>query len=342
MATFYQTEQPETFQVHEYAEKIEHEGFQVFSKFRQILNSYTFFHVSFILVTVIEALIFSISILSYSESIAFITSLASLVLTIFSYLILNYYFQGKKSEQFTQLRTQFIQSCKKHILPSLTEEEIHLAMAKTAFQLAHMLSEKRIYALSLPPFKFFKSFFLKTRFIFHFKDVLLMQELFIQLSLDEYVHTLLSEPTDLAIHTSLANVYMTLSKMYERSPELSSFISDKIFVKLNLPEKIELVTKSAIEELKILDELAPNDPWTHAQLASCYHQLKRWDDELSEYEILANLRSKDKEILLRQGVLYFKLGKTAKGLLTYEALRKIDAKYAGHLLSHYHSFKITQ
>ncbi len=168
-----------------------------------------------------------------------------------------------------------------------------------------------------------------------------MQELLIQLSLDEYVSVLKLEPTDLAIHTSLANVYMTLSKIYQRTPELASYISDKIFKKLNLSEKIEIATKSAIEELKILDDLAPNDPWTHAQLASCFHELERWDDELSEYEILSNLRAKDKEILLRLGILYFKLGKTAKGLLTYESLRKIDAKYGDHLLSHYHSLKVT-
>jgi tetratricopeptide (TPR) repeat protein len=164
-----------------------------------------------------------------------------------------------------------------------------------------------------------------------------MQELLIELSLDEYVNVLRSSPTDLAIHTSLANVYVTLSKIYQRGPELSSFISDKVFKKLSLPEKIEIAIKSAIEELKILDDLAPNDPWTHAQLASCYHELEKFDEELSEYEILSNLRAKDKEILLRLGILYFKLGKTAKGLLTYESLRKIDAKYSDHLISHYHS-----
>jgi tetratricopeptide (TPR) repeat protein len=175
----------------------------------------------------------------------------------------------------------------------------------------------------------------------HFKDVLAMQELLMQLSLDEYMYILKLEPTDLAIHTSLANVYMTLSKIYQTSPELTSILSDKLFKKLNLSAKIELSLKSAIEELTILDDLAPNDPWTHAQLASCFHQLEKWEDELSEYEILSNLRSKDKEILLRLGILYFKLGKTAKGLLTYESLKKIDAKYADHLISHYQSLRLS-
>ncbi len=341
MATFYQTQRDETYHIHEYADKIEKEGVHLFSKFRQMLNSYTLFHASFFLLALVELSIFSISIMNYTESIAFIITLASIVLTIFSYLILNYYFQGKKVEQFRELRANFLQSCKKHIVPSLTEEEIHLAIAKNSFQLAATLGQNRIYALSLPPFEFFKEFLLKSRFVFHFKDVLIMQELLIQLSLDEYIAVLRSEPTDLAIHTSLANVYMTLSKIYQRSPELASYISDTIFKKLELPEKIEIATKSAIEELKILDDLAPNDPWTHAQLASCFHGLERWDDELSEYEILANLRAKDKEIILRLGILYFKLGKTAKGLLSYESLRKIDAKYADHLLTHYHSLKLT-
>ncbi len=340
MATFYQTQRDDTYQIHEYADHIEKEGAALFSKFRQTLNSYTLFHASFFFVALLEVFMFSLSLINYRESIAFIITLASMVLTIFSYLILNYYFQGKKNEQFHELKTNFHQACKKHVTSTLTEEEVHLAIAKCSFQLAFSLGQKRIYALSLPPFEFFKELLLKSRFLMHFKDVLSMQELLMQLSLDEYMFILKLEPTDLAIHTSLANVYMTLSKIYENAPELSSFISDKIFKKLNLHEKIELSTKSAIEELNILDDLAPNDPWTHAQLASCYHQLEKWEDELSEYEILSNLRSKDKEILLRLGILYFKLGKTAKGLLTYESLKKVDAKYADHLISHYQSLKL--
>jgi tetratricopeptide (TPR) repeat protein len=341
MATFYQTQRDDTYQILEYAEQIEKEGAHLFSKFRQMLNSYTLFHASFFFVALIEATIFSLSFISYKESVAFIITLASMVLTIFSYLILNYYFQGKKNEQFNDLKIQFLQSCKKYSTPSLSEEDIHLSIAKCSFQLAFSLGQKRIYALSLPPFEFFKEILLKSRFLMHFKDVLAMQELLMQLSLDEYMYILKLEPTDLAIHTSLANVYMTLSKIYQTSPELTSILSDKLFKKLNLSAKIELSLKSAIEELTILDDLAPNDPWTHAQLASCFHQLEKWEDELSEYEILSNLRSKDKEILLRLGILYFKLGKTAKGLLTYESLKKIDAKYADHLISHYQSLRLS-
>lgn len=342
MATFYQTQRDDTYHVQEYADAIEKEGSLFFLKFRQLLNSYTLFHASFFLVAILELVIFSLSILNYSESIAFIMTLASMILTLFSYLILNYYFQGKKQDQLKELRNHFLQSCQKRALPPLTEEEIHLAIAKNTFQLAASLGQKRIYALSLPPFEFFKEFLIKGRFLFHFKDVLTMQEILIQLSLDQYIAVLKSDPTDLALHTSLANVYMTLSKIYQKPPELSSFLADKIFKKLQLQEKIEIATQNAIEELKILDDLAPNDPWTHAQLASSYHQLERWDEELSEYEILSNLRAKDKEILLRLGILYFKLGKTAKGLLTYESLKKVDAKYADHLLSHYPSLSLTQ
>jgi tetratricopeptide (TPR) repeat protein len=133
---------------------------------------------------------------------------------------------------------------------------------------------------------------------------------------------------------------MNLSKIYEAPEEIQSFLSDKLFKKLNLNEKINDALQSAVEELKILDDLSPNDPWTHAQLATCFHKLSRFEDELLEYEILSNLRSKDKEILLRLGTLYFKLGKTAKALHTYEVLKKIDAKYADHLLTHYQSTKL--
>jgi hypothetical protein len=119
MATFYQTQRDETYLICEYSEAIEKEGGHLFSKFRQILNSYTLFHVSFFFLALLELSLFSISIFNYSESVAFIITLASMVLTIFSYLILNYYFQGKKSEQFKELRSNFAASCKKHIVPTL-------------------------------------------------------------------------------------------------------------------------------------------------------------------------------------------------------------------------------
>ena|SRR3990167_8289245 len=340
MATFYQTQRDDTYHIHEYADSIEKESSRFLTKFRQLLNSYTLFHASFFVVALMEIVIFSLSLLNYAESVAFVITLASMILTLFSYLILNYYFQGKKIEELRKLQIHFLQACQKLALPTLTDEEIHLAIGKNAFQLAATLGQKRIYALSLPPFEFFKEFLIKGRFLLHFNDVLKMQELLIQLSLDEYIAVLKLEPTDLAIHTSLANVYMTLAKIYQPPSELSSYLSSKFIGRLQLEEKSTKATLRALEELKILDDLAPNDPWTHAQLASCYHNLERLEDELSEYEILSNLRSKDKEILLRLGVLYFRLGKTAKGLLTYESLKKIDAKYGDHLLSHYHSFRI--
>ena len=340
MATFYQTRQDDTFQIHEFSEKIEKESHQTFSKFRQILNSHTLFHASFILASLIEIFIFIVSIVNYKESLAFILTLSGMILTLFSYLILNYYFNGKKLEQLKELQIHYLQACKKHILPSLTEDEIHLAIAKNAFQLAQSIGQRRIYALSLPPFIFFKEIFLKCRFLLHFRDVLIMQELLMKLSLDEYIQLLKIEATDLTIHTSLANLYMNLSKIYEAPEEIQSFLSEKFFKKLNLNEKINDALQSAVEELKILDDLSPNDPWTHAQLATCFHKLSRFEDELLEYEILSNLRTKDKEILLRLGTLYFKLGKTAKALHTYEGLKKIDAKYADHLLSHYQSTKL--
>ena len=169
MATFYQTQTEEAYPIQDYADSIEKEGSYLFSKFRQLLNSYTFFHVSFFLVFILELAILSISIFSYKESIAFIITLASTLLTLFSYFILGYYFQGKKIEQFKELKVHFYQACRKHVLPALPDEEVHLAIAKCSFQLCQSIGQRRIYALSLPPFEFVKDFFLKSRFIFIIK-----------------------------------------------------------------------------------------------------------------------------------------------------------------------------
>jgi hypothetical protein len=55
-------------------------------------------------------------------------------------------------------------------------------------------------------------------------------------------------------------------------------------------------------------------------------------------ETLLTLRPQDKEILYQLGILYFNQGMNAKGLQTYEELKKANFKKAEDLISSYGIF----
>jgi tetratricopeptide (TPR) repeat protein len=252
--------------------------------------------------------------------------------------MVGYYLQGKKPDQFEQMKESFFSGCQRSISLDQSEDDYHFLLAQSAFQLTTYLGQKEIYAISVPPFQFFHEWGVKINFLFHWKDVLMMQEMLMQRAIDEHIELIRENPTDLSVHTSLANAYIASSKIYTERPLPATFNSSMISKLLNRPflsEKSAKATQKAIEELKILDDLAPNDPWVHAQLANCYHHLNLHDEEIHEYEILLNLRPSDKEILHRLGLLYFKLGKNAKGLTIYKRLHQIDAAEGKHLLHHY-------
>jgi len=340
MATFYQTDPDADIKFHRFSHPIENQIQIALKKFQQILNSYALFHLSFLVILALQTTCVIILLFTHPISAIFAIALAALFLCFFSYLIINYYFQEKKPDQYQELKNNFFDECKKIITLDLEDEDYHLFLANSAFQLTTYISQKHIYTFNIPPFRFLETIFLKLSFWLHFKDIQKMQELLMHRSIEEHIELIKKTPINLTVHTSLANAYIALSKVYQFPSDFpfanSHFFKQK-FTKPQLLKKFHQATKRAIEELKILDDLAPNDPWIHAQLATCYHHLQMYDEEIREYEILLNLRSTDKEILFRLGLLYFQLGKTAQGLKVYEKLLQIDALDASHLISHYSS-----
>lgn len=338
MATFYQTDHDTNFGFHRFSHMVETQVHTALHKFQRILNSYALFHLSFLTLLALQLITTLILLITNPISPIFAISLASVFLTFFSYLIINYYFQEKKPDQFVEIKKEFFESCKKIISFDLEDHDYHLSLANSAFQLSTYITQKHIYAFSIPPFQFLETAFLKLSYYLHYKDLQMMQELLMRESIQEHIELIKKTPTDLTVHTSLANAYISTAKIYS-IPSSLPFVETPFFKRLYskpaLQEKFHLATQRAIEELKILDDLAPNDPWIHAQLATCFHQLQMFDEEIKEYEILLSLRSKDKEILFRLGLLYFQLGKTSKGLQIYEKLQQIDALDAKHLISHY-------
>jgi hypothetical protein len=102
-----------------------------------------------------------------------------------------------------------------------------------------------------------------------------------------------------------------------------------------LKKKFRETAGKAIEELKILSEFAPDDPWVHSQLAYSYHDLQMPVQEIREYETICRLAPQDKDALLKLGTLYFQLGENALGLKVFEELRRSHYKKAEQLIESY-------
>jgi hypothetical protein len=100
-------------------------------------------------------------------------------------------------------------------------------------------------------------------------------------------------------------------------------------------EKFKRAALKAIEEYKILDAFAPNDPWVHAQLADIYRTLDLPQEEMREYEAILKVTASDSNILLRLGVLYFEHGYSAQGLRLYEILKNSQDPKAEELIACY-------
>jgi tetratricopeptide (TPR) repeat protein len=146
----------------------------------------------------------------------------------------------------------------------------------------------------------------------------------------------------LEAHANLANAYVMLSGLYADSKQ--DDCSEEIFWFPNskyLPEmkrKFREAAERAMEEFKILNDYAPQDPWVHAQLAYSYHDLQMVQEEIKEYETILKLCPDDKETMYKLGVLYFQQGQNAKGLRMYEELKKLHYKKAETLIKYYGSY----
>ncbi|MBM3201496.1 MAG: hypothetical protein FJZ56_03700 [Chlamydiae bacterium] len=341
MATFYQTSATSTFTSDEFSDAIHRECQTAIGKFRAVIRSYLFFHLSFALILLGQFGLLISFITEGSKSFGLAACIALFLLSLFSYVVLIYYFQGKKAEQMQEIQREYFTLLKRQMSHDISLLDYHLNIANSAFQLTTFLYQSGTYTISLPPFRFNEKITVLLGFLLNWKDVQKMQEALMTVAIKEHIQLIKTLPVNLAVHTSLANTFIALAKIYDLPDDplyQDSYFIKKIFsLKIN-KERFELATNRAIEELKVLDDLAPNDPWIHAALASCYHHLEMTFEEIREYEVLLSLRPDDKEILLRLGLLYFKNGKVALGLRIYEKLSRIDAKSASDLIKHYDVF----
>lgn len=301
--------------------------------FLRIVRLHFVFHSLSFLLTVASFIFFSYVLVTTPRSLLLAISLAILIVSIFSYAILRLYFQAHKPEQFHKLRATFFTACTASMPSILTPHERSLTLASAAYKMStRLVGIEHKLLLSTSRLPSITRLFKKLGSFLFFRDVLLIRELFLLLAVDEHIAIVKKQPTDLEVHASLAHAYLALSRLYQ---DFAEKFHEESSAREALNTKFVKAVESATEEFSIIDHYAPNDPWVHAQLASSYHALGKFEKELEEYEHILTLCPNDREIMHRLGILYFKLGKSAKGLEIYESLKKAGHANIQELINHY-------
>ena len=266
-------------------------------------------------------------------------SLAGLFLSIFSYYSLKIYFNAQKSEQFNELIVKYSRGAKTIIKYREGIPEHHIALANGYTKLSSELHGFEVHLFTLPKWMFSIVATVENFSLWYFsKDIFQIRESLLIEAIEEHIKLVKCEPTSLDIHAALANAYVILSGLYlkakheELAKQNSSFEYEQ-----ELDTKFRLTAEKAIEEFKILNDFAPNDPWVHTQLAYSYRDLKMPEEEIAEYEIILKLRPDDVETLFKLGCLYFQQGRNSNGLRVYEKIKNVNFKKAEQLISFYGS-----
>ncbi len=306
-------------------------------RFKKKLRAVIYIHLGIICLLFSQFVLFLIFLLGDPKTEFLAITLSSILLTVFVYLILAFYLQSRKKEVFQLKKEVFITHCRK-ILPKkeLSASEYHLLIAGAAYRFAILLQNQEYHCYYYPKkIVSLKSMIQKISFLLHFKDMHMMKELMHLASIEEHIALIKQVPTDLEAHASLANSNIALSRVYKIPADQPIVLNRHLKFFEEKEEMFSSSVKRAIEEFKIMDYYAQSDPWVHAQLASCYHDLEMYDMEIKEYEIILELKPNDKEIMYRLGLLYFKQGKNSHGLQIYDTLKHLHFTRANDLIEYY-------
>ncbi|MDF2549194.1 MAG: hypothetical protein K0S07_261 [Chlamydiales bacterium] len=307
---------------------------------RSLLQYYVLFNLLFLFIALGEFTFFLVCFSDLAHSSILAVSLGVAFLTIFSYFILRLYLLAKKPEQLLLLSENTIEQCKKILNYQEGVLEHHFALANAAYRIASSLHGKEYdYYTPFAPIEAIKPSLERFSCFWHWLDLHRMKELFLTRSVEEHIKLVKSEPTSLELHAALANAYVTLSSIYvdprkSEGQDEDRWIPDDAILN-ELSQKFRFTAERAIEEFKILNDYAPDDPWIHSQLAYSYHDLQMPEEEIREYETILTLRPDDKETLFKLGTLYFQQGLNAKGLRIYEKLKRSNYKQAELLIKFY-------
>lgn len=312
----------------------------VLSQFDRAIASYFIFNTLFLIIGFAEFILLLFFFTFLIQSAVLALSLAIVFLTFSSYFILRLYLQANKADQLDRLKEQFIQAYKDHLHYQEGNPAHFVALANACTKLSDRLNEKSYRLYRLPDvLQVLDPYLKKFRNWCYWQDVHRMQELLLQQAVKENIKLVKCEPTSLEAHANLANAYVVLSTFYaapQKNPDYAWFLTGSL-VKV-LQDKFRNAAKCAVEELKILNDFAPNDLWVHAQLAYSYRDLEMPMEEIREYEIMLKLHPEDSNTVFKLGVLYFQQGLNAQGLKMYGQLKFLDTKKASDLITYYGAY----
>lgn len=335
MTTFYQTEHCDNDPICEKRPLLESEQKTALSSLQSILQSYIFFHLSFIALLGFELTISTYFAWKTAPSFLLASLLATLFLTFFSYLILSYYFQGKKREQMQELSNAFIQNCTRTLSTTWEKTDTKLSLAQALFLLIQNIYSPQITICKVPPFYFAGKIYQQCSFWFHVRDLFWLSERLHKEIINIHLEAIAEDPLDVSVHTSFAKMYLAFSDIYQipQQSALSEFYPlQRIYQTENIQKKRQKTLLYAVQELKILNDLSPNDPWVYTTFAKAYQKLGEFSNELLMYEKLSEMQPYEPQVLFQLGRLYFKLDQHAKGLEIFKRLKKEDPVRASRLM----------
>lgn len=308
--------------------------------FKKILHSYVIFHALFSSLFLVELiLIFSLYSLKM-RTIGFAISLFCFVLTIFTFLVLLFYFQAKKPEQLKQLKDWYLVVCKKSMpQEKMSETEYHLFLAEGLhiFASHFHIKELPVY-FGKVPFPSLRRLMKKCSHLWAWKDFQKMKELLLLECIYQHLCLLKYQPTNLEVHASLGNSYLTLASIYKgmnRDVFLKEFMVVLEDFEEQLLKKFKTCIYKAIEEYKIIKDSTSEDPWVLAQLAMCYHELEQYDKEIEYFEKILDISEAQEEVMIRLSLLYFQQGKNAGGFKLYQIIKETNPLKAEEIFNFY-------
>lgn len=324
---------------------ISHEIAEILPKCEAIIRRYTFLNVIFIFLAAIEFILIAYYAHTLTSSALLSVALTGIFLTLFAYFLLRVYWQTSKNQKLIEIKNDLIESLCSVINDQNDEVESHIAISQALCRLAETLKGKENSLLRYTRRPAFLAFALeKICCWMHWQDFHFLREKILEAAIEEQIKRVKCEPTDPEAHASLANTYILLSALYTPSqPEEEGGFWDPIKnLRGLMAQKFRNAAERAIEELKILSNYAPNDPWIHEQLAYSYKDLQMPEEEIKEYEKVLNLMPYDTEVLYKLGVLYFQQGKNVHGLHLYEQLKQLHPSKAELLIQYYGAYTLSK
>lgn len=313
--------------------------------FARTLRAHLLFHIFFISIGIVELFLSFIFFNFFIAHSLLAFALALFFLTAFSYCILRLYCQTRKPEQLKELKNTFSDACKELLDYQPGISDCHIALAEALCRLSSSLNGKE-HSLGILPklFSFFTPYAEPFSGWIYGQDVFSIQEMILNAAIREQIQLVKCDATSLDAHTGLANAYILLSQLYmshlpgrEDENEEKRWKPSKLHSE-EIKHKFQINAQRAIEEFKILSIYAPNDPWWHEQLAYSYCDLEMPLEAIAEYELILQFNPRNSEILHKLGVLYFRLGRNAQGLQTYEKLKRSNYKKAEMLIAEYGAY----